>query len=69
MIIRGEYGAALAVDVVTQAASRRLVLGLSIDPGDNRGALAISLDENHAAAFVLQLQAAIAELQARTVQS
>lgn len=66
MTIKGASGALVVVDVSRTAGPP----GVQLDArsaGDGQFAVGVFLDENHATALALALQAAVAEIQARAV--
>ncbi len=60
-------GQSVAVDIVNLPGGRAPLVLLEVTTSETHRCEAISIDENYAAALVLQLQAAIAVIQARAV--
>ena len=65
MIVKGEHGASITISVGANASWPVVMLDARAAGGEF--AVGVFLDENHAAALVLALQAAVAEIQARAV--
>lgn len=64
MVFRGESGDSIMI-AIEEGEGRRPVLALWVD-GESAHE-GVQLDENHATALALALQAAVAEIQARAV--